>query len=297
MVGQSAEAPAVSVLGTGIMGAGMARSLLREGFPVHVWNRSRQRALPLADAGAVVAEDPAEAVRGSRIVITMLTDQAAVREVIEAAAGGLNGNQVWLQCSTVGTEAVAGLAALAREHEIQFVDAPVLGTRQPAEQGKLTVFAAGPKAVRSGVDRVLDAIGQRTLWVAENAESGAAQALKLVANTYVLSLVSGVAEALSLADGLGVDGRSFLEAMAGGPLDNPYLRTKAEAILSGDYTPSFSVSVAGKDARLIVEAGERAGVRMDLLSAAAQRFRRAELQGHGGEDMAATYFAGFDKES
>jgi len=295
MVRQPAEHPVVAVLGTGIMGAGMARSLLREGIAVRAWNRSRQRAEPLAEAGAHIAADPAEAVRGAHVVLTMLTDGSAVRSVIEDAAPGLKAGQVWLQCSTVGLEALPDLASLAREHGLLFVDAPVLGTRAPAAQGKLTVFAAGPKQARDAVAPVLDAIGQRTLWLAEDPESGAATGLKLVANTYVLSLVSGVAEALALADGLGVDGRAFLEAITGGPLDNPYVQTKSEAILSGDFTPSFAVSVAGKDARLIVEAGERAGVRMDVLAAAAERFRRAEAQGHGGEDMAASYFAGFDK--
>ncbi|MEV6651005.1 NAD(P)-dependent oxidoreductase [Streptomyces sp. NPDC051219] len=284
----------VAVLGTGIMGAAMARNLCRAGLDVRVWNRTHDRAEPLAADGARVAATPAEAVTGADVVLTMLHDGPAVLETMTAAAPALRPGAVWLQSTTVGVEALPALAELARTHESLFVDSPVLGTRGPAEEGRLTVLAAGPAEVRDTLGPVLDAVGQRTVWISDDGSSAAATRLKLVCNSWVLTLNQGTAEALALAAGLGVDPRGFLDAVSGGPLDCGYLRVKSAAILDADYTPSFSVSSAAKDARLIVEAGTAAGVRLDVAAAGAERLRRAEEQGHGAEDMAATYFASFD---
>jgi 3-hydroxyisobutyrate dehydrogenase len=142
---------------------------------------------------------------------------------------------------------------------------------------------------------VLDAVGRRTLWLDEDGASAAATRLKLVCNSWTLALTHGTAEALSLSKGLGIDPQSFLDAMTGGPMDCGYLQNKAAAIMNEDFAPSFTVSTAAKDSRLIVEAGASTGVRMDLTAAGAERFRRAEEKGHGDEDMAASYFASFDE--
>ncbi|MER5983983.1 NAD(P)-dependent oxidoreductase [Streptomyces sp. NPDC001787] len=281
----------VAVLGTGTMGAPIARNLARGGFVLRVWNRTRGKAEALAGDGVRVAASPAEAVAGAGVVLTVLRDGAAVREAIEAAAPAPG--TVWIQLSTVGA-AVDDLADLARERGLVLVDAPVQGTRLPAEQGQLVVLAAGDPAVRPVVQPVFDTIGSRTVWVGEDGASGAASRLKLVLNTWVLALTHGVGEALALAEGLGVDPAHFRDVVLGGPMDNGYFRSKSAAILDGDFTPSFTVDNARKDALLVLEAAERAGVRMDTVRAGAERFRRASEQGHGAEDMAAGYFASFD---
>ncbi|MCX5144689.1 MULTISPECIES: NAD(P)-dependent oxidoreductase [unclassified Streptomyces] len=289
------ERPAVAVLGTGIMGSGMARSLLRAGLDVRVWNRTHERAVPLAADGATVAETAADAVRGADVVLTAVNDSTAVAAALTAASDGLHRGQVLLQSSTVGPEATAELAQRAADLGLVYLDAPVSGTRQPAEQGTLTVFVSGPSAARTVTGPVLDAIGQRTVWVSE--EPGAASRLKLVVNTWVITMVGGVAECLNLAEGLGVDPQTFLDVMKGGPLDSAYLQGKSAAVLSGDLTPSFALSTALKDTRLILEAAERSGVRLDLTAASAARFERAEAAGHGDEDMIATYYAGRPTET
>ncbi|MEE1802745.1 NAD(P)-dependent oxidoreductase [Streptomyces sp. JV176] len=288
-----ADTLAVAVLGTGIMGAAMARSLCRAGLDVRVWNRTRAKAEPLATDGARVAGTPAEAVSGADVVVTMLYDGPAALEAMEAAAPGLRRGAVWLQSTTVGVEAITPLAERAAEQGLLFVDAPVLGTRAPAESGDLLILAAGPQEARGPLAPVLDAVGSRTVWLGEDGTTAAATRLKLVCNSWVLALTNGTAEALSLAKGLGVDPNHFLEAMSGGSLDCGYLHVKSRAILNDDYTPSFTVTTAAKDARLIVAAGAAEGVRLDLAAAGAERFRRAEAQGHGEDDMAATYFASF----
>lgn len=277
------------------MGASMARNLCYAGLDVRVWNRTRAKAAPLADDGARVSASAREAVDGADVILTMLHDGPTTAETMRAAAPGLRPGAVWLQCSTAGVDGLPPLAELAREYELTFIDAPVLGTRQPAEAGQLLVLAAGPEGAQAGLAPVLDAIGARTVWVGE--EPGAATRLKLVCNSWVLTVTQGVAEALSLAEGLGVDPERFLDAVAGGTLDMGYLKIKAQAIRSGDFTPSFAVGTAEKDARLIVAAGEQVGVRLDVAAAGAERFRRAAAQGHADEDMAASYFASFAEEA
>lgn len=289
--------PVVAVLGTGIMGAGMVRSLLRDGVPVRVWNRTRSKAEPLADDGATVAATPEEAVASADVVLTMLADGRAVREAISAAAPGLHDGQAWVQASTIGPAATTELAGEAKRLGVAFVDAPVLGTKQPAEQGKLLVLAAGPESVREQVQPVLDAIGQRTMWLDSNGEAATASRLKLVLNSWVLAVTTGVAESLSLAEGLGLEPKLLVEAVSGGSLDMPYLHAKSGVILAGDYAPSFTLTMASKDADLITEAARSAGLRLPMADAVAERFHRAAELGHGGEDMAATYFASFDGQS
>ncbi len=290
-----ADSISVAVLGTGTMGAPMARNLLRAGHTVRVWNRTRSRAEPLAADGAYVADDPADAVRGVDAVVTILLDGPSVLAAMRDAAPGLRRGAVWLQSSTVGPAALAQLAEFAVERGVYFVDCPVLGTKAPAEQAQLQVLAAGPQAARPVADRVFDAIGSRTNWLGEDGAEGAASKLKLVFNNWVLTVINGTAETLALAKGLGVDPHQFLSALEGTQLDSGYLRMKGKAILDGDYTPSFTVSAGLKDASLITQAAEEAGVRLDLAPAGVERLRRAQAQGHGDKDGAASYLASFEK--
>ncbi|OLZ67796.1 3-hydroxyisobutyrate dehydrogenase [Streptomyces sp. IMTB 2501] len=291
------DKPTVSVLGTGIMGAAMARNLARAGLGVRAWNRTREKAEPLAADGIRVTGTPAEAVEGADAVLTMLYDGNTVLDVMGEAAPALRPGTVWAQCTTVGIELVSDLAGFAREHGLVFYDAPVLGTRQPAEAGQLTVLAAGPEDGRETVTPVFDAVGAKTVWTGEDGAAGSASRLKLVANSWVLAVTAATGEVLALSKGLGVDPQGFFDLIDGGPLDMGYLRAKSALVLDGKLTPaSFAVATAEKDARLIVQAGERGGVRLDVAEAAAERFARAAARGHADEDMAAAYFASFDDE-
>jgi len=283
------NAPTIAVLGTGIMGAPIARNLSRHGFAVRAWNRTPAKAQALADAGIQVCDSPAAAVQGATLVATMLNDGKAVRETMQAAAPGLAQGAIWLQLSTVGIVEIDTLAAQARELGLVFYDAPVLGTRQPAELGQLLVLASGPASARAAVQPAFDAIGKRTLWVADHA--GPSSRLKLALNHWAFTLTHGTAESLALAKGLGVDPALVLDAITGGPLDSGYFQSKSAAMLADDYTPSFSVINALKDSELIVQAGAQVGVAMDTAQAGAQRFRRARDAGHGDKDMAASHLA------
>ncbi len=279
----------VTVLGTGIMGSGMARNLIAAGLDVTVWNRSPDRARALADAGARMATDAAEAVAGADVVVTMLFDTDSVAQVMEWALPAAAPGAVWAQTSTVGLEGTQRLAELAARHEVGFVDAPVLGTRGPAEQGTLTVLAGGPEALREQVTPVFDAIGSRTVWVGE--QPGAGHRLKLVANSWVATVTAGTAQAVALAEGLGLDPRLFLDTIAGGPLDSVYAQVKGKAMVADEFPTSFSVSGALKDVGLIGSAARAADVDDGLLEAVAAAFRATEAAGRGDEDMAAIVHA------
>ena len=282
-----ADLPTVAVLGTGTMGAPMARNLAAAGLPVRVWNRSKEKAEPLAEAGAQVAGSPTEAVEGADVILTMLFDADSVADTIESAAGAVRDGAVWVQSSTVGVTGEQRLSALADELGLTYVDAPVLGTRQPAEKGALVVLAAGPEKVRERLGPVFDAVGQRTMWV--GSAPGAATRLKLVANAFVLTLLEGVAQSLSTAAALGIDPALFLEAVGGGGMDSPYLQLKGTAMLEGRFEPSFSLAGAYKDAGLIEEAMRTHGVDTAVVEAIRAHQASAIGAGHGDDDMAATY--------
>jgi 3-hydroxyisobutyrate dehydrogenase len=278
--------PTVALLGTGTMGAGMAANIARAGLPLRVWNRSREKAEPLAGVGAVVADSPAEAVQGADLVLTMLFDADAVASTMQQARASLAPGAVWVQQSTVGVEGSDRLVALARDLGVTYVDAPVLGTRKPAEDGALVVLASGPDDVRERVTPVFDAIGSRTLWLGA---AGEASRLKLAANAWVITVVEGIAESLALTRSLGLDPHLFLQAVAGGAMDAPYVQLKGTAMIEGDFAPSFSLDGAAKDGDLIVAAARGAGVELAVVEAARDHLARARAAGHGGQDLSATY--------
>jgi 3-hydroxyisobutyrate dehydrogenase len=280
----------VAVLGTGIMGTGMARSLLRSGLDVTVWNRSSGRAAPLAADGAQVAGTAAEAVAGVDVVITMLWDGDSVAGVMTEALPASPDGVLWAQTSTVSLhDAGDRLPALAAMHGARYVDAPVLGTRQPAEEGKLTVLAAAPQALRDPVEPVFGAIGARTVWVSERPGDGTR--LKLVANSWVATIVAATAQSIALAQGLGLDPQAFLDMMKGSAVDAAYLHVKGEVIIAGQFTPSFAVDGAVKDTGLIAAAMRESGTDAALMDAVGQQYRKAAEAGHGEKDMAAVYRA------
>jgi 3-hydroxyisobutyrate dehydrogenase len=277
----------IAVLGAGgTMGLAMARNLARAGFDIRAWNRSREKAEPLTDDGATVVDSPAEAAEGAEVILTMLADADAVQQSIEDALSATTGPEtVWLQMSTIGVAATERCLELARERDLEFVDAPVLGTKAPAEQGTLVILASGPDRLRPRLAPIFDAVGQRTMWVGG---AGQATKLKLVTNAWIAAIVEGAAEAMALAEGLGLDPQLLLDAVAGGPLDLPYLRMKGKAIMERDFTPSFTLKLAAKDAGLIEEAARLHHLELPMVSAIRRRMEEG-IADHGDKDMSATF--------
>jgi 3-hydroxyisobutyrate dehydrogenase len=281
----------IAVLGTGIMGAPMARVLADAGFDVRAWNRTAAKAEALADSGVQATPTPREAASGADVVLTMLLDADAVADTMSGDDGALadaGEDLLWLQCSTVGPAGTERLGQLAEQAGVSFVDCPVLGTRTPAEKGALVVLASGPREAREKAEPIFDAIGQRTMWLGD---TGNGSRLKLVANSWILAVTTAVAEAMALAGGFGLDPALFLEAIEGGTLDLPYAHIKGKLIQDGEFPADFELSGAAKDAGLITSAGADAGVSLEVADAVRRQMEKARDAGHGEKDMAAVWYA------
>lgn len=280
-----------AVLGAGTMGAAMTRSLARSDLPVSVWNRTPARSEALAGDGVGAAASVADAVRGADVIITMLFDADAVLEVADEVLANASPDAVWLQCATIGGDGIRTLVDRV-DGRLALVDAPVLGTKQPAENGKLVVLASGPRAAVDRAEPVLAAIGSRTQYLGE--EPGHATALKLACNAWLASLTAAAAQSLALTEALGVEPQQFLEAIRGGTQDAPYLQRKGAQMIAGDYPPAFSLAAAAKDVELVQSACEAAGVPSGLVEAIGDSISRSIELGHGNDDIAAIR-AGFDR--
>lgn len=275
----------VSVLGTGTMGAGVAGSLVREGHRVTVWNRSAEKAAPLGEQGATVAPDAASAVADAEVVLLTLFDTDAVVDVLEAAAGEAPTDAVWVQCSTIGVAGTETVVQLADKYGITLVEAMMLGTKAPAEQGTLTMLAAGPADVLDRIDPVLDAVGAKTVRAGE--QVGAGTALKLAANAWIASITAATGQSLAVARSLGLDPALFLEAIDGSASDSPYAHTKGNAMIEGSFAAQFALDGLRKDIGLITDAARDSGVSTVLLDALGRVYADASAAGHGGDDIAA----------
>jgi 3-hydroxyisobutyrate dehydrogenase len=236
----------------------------------------------LTEHGAQVAGTPAEAVEGAEVIVTMLSDAAAVEEVMGEAAPAAAEGAIWWQASTVGIEGTETLAALAQRHGLDYVDAPVLGTRGPAEDGELVVLAAGEEGALERCAPLFDAVGAKTLQLGA---AGAASRFKLVMNHWVLAVTDAIAETIALAEGLDIEPERFLEAIKGGGLDIGYAHIKGPGMIEGELPVAFPLKHALKDADLILAAAERHDLDLGMGPAVRDRFARAADAGHGDEDM------------
>jgi 3-hydroxyisobutyrate dehydrogenase len=282
---QMAQQPeTVAFVGTGTMGHAMATSAMRAGLPVVVWNREPEATKDLADLGADVADTAADAAARAGIVVTMVTNADAVvslatdQGMLDAVAPGA----IWAQMSTIGvagTERVATLVE-SRRHDITLLDAPVSGSKEPAEQGKLTIFASGPDDARPRVAPLFDALGQRTVWVGA---FGAGSRLKLVNNTLLAFTAEGLAASIALAHGLGLDTDTVIDALGDGPLTSPWEAAKLQRIAKDEYSPQFALSLALKDVQLALEAVDPE--RFEAFASLAREWKRAVDHGLGNQDV------------
>ena len=282
----SAPPLTVAFLGTGVMGAPMARNIARSGLTVRAWNRTAERARPLENDGATVVERAEDAVKGADVAVTMLADADATIDVAEAILPALGPDAIWVQAGTIGIDPIEHCIELAQGQGRTIIDAPVLGTLKPAEDGKLTVLASGPSDAIERCSPIFRAIGHKTLRLGE---AGEGTRLKLAVNAWVLALTQGTAEAVALAKGLGLELDQMIEALDGSPTDAPYFRMKSALMEAGEYPVSFTLKLAAKDAGLMVEAAEKAGVDAPMVRTIAARLAEGVEAGHGEEDMAATY--------
>ena len=278
----------VAVLGVGTMGAAMARALLRSGFTVTVWNRTPEKTKPLVEMGARAAADPADAVRDAAVVLTMLFDSDAVLSVAAQFLPSMREGSVWMQSSTIGAEGMRAVATAAASNRVPVVDAPVLGTKGPAENAALTVLASGEAGAVASLRPIFDAIGSKTVVVGDRL--GEASDLKLVCNTWVATLTAGTAQSVALSRAFGLEPERFLDAISGTASDSPYAHIKGATILEGNRDPQFALKGLLKDLRL-AQATARSSSATAFLDDLEHLYAMASDQGHGDEDVAWVYDA------
>jgi len=281
---------AVAVIGAGIMGSAMTRTLVAAGLITRVWDRSPSATAPLAEAGAVVAASARDAVRDTGVVITMLPTADAVESVIfdGGAAGAFARGCVWAQMGTIGIEATLRIRdrLAAQRPGVIFVDAPVSGSKGPAEHGQLLILASGPAAAADTVRPVFGILGRKTVWLGE---AGQGSLVKVIVNAYMSILIEGVAETMELADRLGIGHQQLAEVIEGGPLDAPIADAKLHKMDRGDYAAEFPLEWALKDVDLAI--GAAGGEAPPLLAALSGQWHAAVAAGHGRQDVSAARLA------
>jgi 3-hydroxyisobutyrate dehydrogenase len=274
----------VAFLGIGTMGHAMASSAMRAGLPTIVWNRDPQGTRDLAELGAEVAASPADAAQRAGIVVTMVTDADAVMSIAkdQGMLAALAPGAVWVQMSTIGVEGIERVTQLAEVErpDVTLIDAPVSGSKDPAERGQLTIFASGSESVRSRLDPLFGALGQRTVWVGP---VGSGSRLKLVANAWLALAAEAINTSVALARRLGLDVETVVNALSGSPLVSSWQAAKLQRIVQADFSAQFALSLALKDVHLALEAD--GDDRFRALACLADEWQDVVAEGLGHRDL------------
>jgi 3-hydroxyisobutyrate dehydrogenase len=273
------------------MGSAMARNAVRAGFTVRAWSRPLEDAARLAGEGIAVAPTAATAVRGAGLVVTMVPDADAIESFSYGPEGFLDAigpDAIWVQSSTVGVAPTDRLIDAASRHGVTIVDAPVLGSREPAERGELVILASGEENAVERCKPLFDALARRVLKLGP---AGSGSRMKMVTNNWIVSSVAAIAESVALAEALGLDGRTFLDALDGTNMDMAYAQTKGGMMLTRDYPVQMTVANAVKDGRLALAAAREHRLPARVIAAATELMESAAADGWAWQDMAAAFQA------
>ncbi len=285
----------VAVIGAGTMGSAMARRLLGADMDVRVWSRHSASTTPLVDSGATAFEKAPDAVRDADVVITMLPTYEATSDVMfaERVLGAMKPGSIWVQMATVGVEATERWATKVQmlRPDVNFIDAPVSGSREPAESGQLLILASGTPPASTSLEPIFAALGRKTLWLGP---SGAGSRMKLILNTWLAFQTEGAAEAAALARRLGVPASELFDALRDNPLASKYALAKLARMIDEDYHADFTLDWALKDLDLVASAAG-AGV-APIAVAIADRWRELVKEGSSGLDVSAARRGLFTQE-
>ena len=278
-------------LGLGIMGSRMAANLLRSNFSVTVWNRNTAKCAPLLALGARQGTSPRDVVERTDITVAMLADPRAAREVCFSADGvlaGISKGHGYIDMSTVDDETAKTIAEAVLKRGGRYLEAPVSGTKKPAEDGTLIILAAGDRSLYEEAEPVFEKMGKKHLYLGE---VGQGERMKLVVNMIMGGMFAAFAEGLSLGLKAGLSGLQILEVLDAGALANPMFRVKGPMLLDGDFQTSFPLKHMQKDLRLAVALGDTLGQPLYCAAAANETFKRAIASGFADEDIGAVYKA------
>jgi len=279
------EKETVALLGLGTMGAGMAANLLKAGYPLAVYNRTRAKAEPLAALGARVCDTPAEAAKGAQVVISMLADDEACREAWVGSSGALKSitdGVLLIECSTVSPVWIAELAGLAKSAGAELVDAPVTGSRIHAEGGQLNFLAGGSAEALATVTPLLLSMGKE---VQHLGPLGSGAKLKLINNFLCGVQAASLAEGLAWLERSGLDREKSIAILKGGAPGSPLLGSLSTRMANSDYTVNFALKLMSKDLQYACDAAAETGIDLTTATNARALFERAAESGLGEKDM------------
>lgn len=278
-------------LGLGIMGKAMAVNLLKSGFNVTVWNRTLSKCEELVAYGASVGKTPAEVVKKCKYTIAMLADPPAALSVVFDKGGVLEemcSGKGYIDMSTVDAATSIKIYEGIIAKGGRFVEAPVSGSKKPAEDGQLIILAAGDKSLHDEVVPAFDVMGKKTFFLGD---VGNGAKMKLVVNMIMGSMANAFSEGLVLTDKSGLSQQTLLDVLELGAISNPMFKLKGPAMIQQKFPPAFPLKHQQKDMRLALALGDDVGVSMPVAAAANEVFKKARSMGLGDHDFSAVYQA------
>jgi 3-hydroxyisobutyrate dehydrogenase-like beta-hydroxyacid dehydrogenase len=277
----------IAFVGLGIMGQPMAKNVVKKGYPLSVYNRTAEKMLPLKEAGAVPAASPKEAAKGADVVILMLTGPEAVDQILNGPQGvlaGLDEGKIIINMSTVPPSYSRHLSERLKSHSIVAVDAPVYGSKKPAEEGALVILAGGPQARVKEVEPLLLSMGRKVVYCGE---AGQGSSMKMVANLLLGIMAAGLAEAVNLGQRCGLSTEIILETMLSGPTQCPLFEFKKPMLINDDYGAQFPLKHMAKDVRFILQTADETGAAVPVGHVVFQLYRAAMGRDLSDKDFAA----------
>ena len=277
----------VGFVGLGLMGQPMAKNVAKKGFALSVFNRTPEKALPLKEAGASLAASPKEAAMGAEAVVLMLTGPEAVDQVLDGPQGvlaGLESGKTIVNMSTVPPSYSRRLFEKLKSRSIVVLDAPVYGSKKPAEEGALVILAGGPQAKVKEMEPLLLSMGKKVVYCGE---TGQGSSMKMVVNLLLGIMATGLAEAVNLGQKCGLSTETVLETMLSGPTQCPLFEFKKPMLISDNYGAQFALKHMAKDLRFILQTADETGAAVPAGHVVFQLYRAAVGRGLSDKDYAA----------
>ena len=276
-------------IGLGIMGTAMARNLVKAGYPVIVWNRTPDKIRELEEMGACVAHSPAEVVARCDITYAMMADPAAARSVCfgkDSVLAGMSSGKGYVDFSTVDADTSREINAAITAAGGRFLEAPVSGSKKPAEDGTLVILAAGDRTLYDEVLPCLEKLGKKILHLGE---VGNGARMKIVVNMIMGGMMAAFCEGLALGEKAELNLADILDVLDSGALANPMFRLKGAGITAGNYATAFPLKHMQKDLRLAIDLGDRLNQPLPCAATVNEQYKEAKKEGYGDEDFSALY--------
>ncbi len=277
----------IGFMGLGIMGAPMAMNLHRAGFPLAVYNRSPEKAKPLAELGVEVASSPGSLAQATDVLILMVTGPEAIQDLLWGAEGAfreLQTGKALINMSSVPPRFTRELGAMLSARGVTFIDAPVSGSKKPAEDGTLIILAGGPEAAVKQVTPLLSAMGKRVVYCGE---AGQGSMMKMTINLLLGLMMAALGETVNFGQAGGLSLETILEVVHSGPLSCGLYQLKTEMLKAGEFPPQFPLKHMTKDAKFIIDTAYETGAAAPLGHLLLHLFRLGVSKGLGEQDFAA----------